>query len=123
MDEALQLEFDWLELRHKVKDNLKLDKLPDLNAVLLFIGVQELGRWKSAKFKKEEKQDLMHIAVCTLMSEDGYFKWDGLDTDGWPHFKPLRLFEVKGVETQENYLKEKAILYFRQLHIPSTSTI
>jgi hypothetical protein len=121
MDENLQLEFDWLELRHKVKDNLKLDKLPDLNAVLLFIGVQELGRWKSAKFKKEEKQDLMHIAVCTLMSEDGYFKWDGLDTDGWPHFKALRLFDMKGVDTQENYLKAKAISYFRHFHIQSTS--
>ena len=117
MEEVIQFDFDWLQLRHQVKDNLKLEKLPDLNAVLLFIGVQELGRWKTAKFKKEEKQDLMHIAVCTLMSKDGYFKWDGLDTDGWPHYEPLRKYEVKGVDTQEKYLKEKAIEYFHELNV------
>ncbi|MEO5581759.1 MAG: hypothetical protein ABIR66_03645 [Saprospiraceae bacterium] len=117
MDESLQFEFDWLQIRHRVKDLLHLDKLPDLNAVLLFIGVQELGRWKSTKFKKEEKQDLMHIAVCTLMSKDGYYQWHGLDTEGWPHFEPVRVFEIKGVQTQEQYLKAKAIQYFDEIQL------
>ncbi len=112
MEEAWEFDFEWLQLRHKVKEFLVLEKLPDLNAVLLFIGVQELGRWKTSKFKKEEKQDLMHIAVCTLMSKDGYYHWDGLDTEGWPHYKQLRKFEIKGVNSQELYLKEKAIQYF-----------
>jgi hypothetical protein len=48
------------------------------------------------------------------MSKDGYYKWDGLDTDGWPHFEPVRFFEIKGVETQEKYLKTKAIQYLKK---------
>jgi hypothetical protein len=115
MDEAIQFQFDWLEARHKIKDQLQLDKLPDLNAILLFIGIQELGKWNSTKAKKEEKQDLMHIAVCTLMSQDGYFHWDGLDTDGWPHFIQTKKFEISGAEAQESYLMKKVIQYIHQL--------
>jgi hypothetical protein len=63
MDEALQFDFDWLQIRHRVKEILNLEKLPDLNAILLFIGVQELGRWKSAKFKKKKSR-----TSCTLLS-------------------------------------------------------
>ncbi len=114
MEGDWQFDFDWLQIRHRIKDTLRVEKLPDLNAILLFIGVHELGRWKSSKFKKEEKQDLMHIAVCTLLSKDGYYEWDGLDTDGWPHYKPLRVFQEKGLETQEIYLKKKIIQYFNE---------
>ena len=114
LDNGLQLDFNWLQIRHKIKDVMKLEKLPDVNAILLFIGVQELGRWKSHKFKKEEKQDLMHIAVCILLSGEGYYEWDGLDTEGWPHFKKLKEFDLKGQEYQEQYLKEKIIQYFHE---------
>lgn len=114
MDEVLQFDFEWLATRHKIKDMLQLNKLPDLNAVLLLIGVQELGKLTSAKTRKEEKQDLMHIAVCTLLSQDGYYEWQGLDADGWPHFELIRKFDLKGVEDQELYLKNKVIQYFQQ---------
>ncbi len=112
LDPVLQNDFEWLQVRHKIKDIMNLSKLPDLNAVLLFIGVQELGRWKSTKFRKEEKQDLMHIAVCTLLSEDGFFQFEGLDVDGWPHFTKLKEFDILGQESQEHYLKSKIIHYF-----------
>lgn len=114
MEEDWHFDFDWLQVRHRIKDMMQVEKLPDLNAILLFIGVQELGRWKTPKFKKEEKQDLMHVAVCILLSKDGYYEWDGLDTEGWPHFKTIRHFEQKGVETQEKYLKQKIIQYFNE---------
>ncbi|MBK6389587.1 MAG: hypothetical protein KA109_04045 [Saprospiraceae bacterium] len=112
LEKNLQLDFDWLQLRHKLKDSFVLEKLPDLNAVLLFIGIQELGKWKSNRFKKEEKQDLMHIAVCTLMTLDGYYRWDGLDTDGWPHYAQVRAFDIKGEGAQDQYLRMKSIEYF-----------
>ena len=92
-----------------MKEALNLPKLPDLNAILLFVGIQEMGKLKKVKTKKEEKQDLMHIGVCTLLEKDGYYQWDGLDIDGWPHYKQLKQFEIKGIESQEEYLKIKAI--------------
>ena len=83
--EDWELDFEWLRIRHLVKEATKRDTLPDLNGVLLMIGVQELGHWR--RFTKEEKQDLMHIAVCRLLSYDGVYEFIGLDTEGWPHYR------------------------------------
>ena len=112
--EQWKLDFEWLRVQHIVKDSLKRDTLPDLNSILFLIGIQELGRWKK-KFTKEEKQDLMHIAVCRLLSIDGYYEFVGRDEDGWPHWKMLIPYKVEGVKNQEVLLKEKIIQYFNVL--------
>ena len=113
LPQELELDFEWLRIRHLVKDALKRESLPDMNAILFLIGIQELGRWKS-KFTKEEKQDLMHIAVCRLLSTDGYYEFEGRYADGWPHYVALKPFKTKGVKEQEEYLKVKVIEYFRE---------
>lgn len=112
--EEWELDFEWLKVRHLIKDNLDGITLPDLNAILFLIGVQELGFVKES-FTKEEKQDLMHIAVCQLLSEDGLFEFVGNDADGWPHWRQTAHLSAKGAENQERLLKEKIIRYFRQL--------
>lgn len=112
--EEWELEFEWLRLRHYIKDTFKREALPDLNVVLFLIGVQELGFWKHP-FTKEEKQDLMHIAVCRLLSYDGYYAFEGRDEDGWPHFRNVRPVNALSLKDQERLLKEKAILYFREM--------
>ncbi|HXR79779.1 MAG TPA: hypothetical protein VN763_02630, partial [Saprospiraceae bacterium] len=40
--EEWQLEFEWLRVRHWVKDRFGKKELPDLNAVLFAIGMQEV---------------------------------------------------------------------------------
>lgn len=109
--EDWQLDFEWLRVQHHVKETLGRQELPDLQAVLFLIGIQELGAVK-LKLTKEEKQDLMHIAVCTLLSADGYYTLQGLDSDGWPHFAQTRPVPEQGVKEQERMLKEKIIEYF-----------
>lgn len=111
--EDWEKDFEWLRIRHLIKDRFNKATLPDLNAILFLIGVQELGRWQQ-NFTKEEKQDLMHIAVCRLMSIDGYYQFAGRDADGWPHWEMLKPFPQKGVKTQEAFLKEKVIQYFQE---------
>jgi hypothetical protein len=54
----------------------------------------------------------MHIAVCTLLSDEGYYTLQGLDSDGWPHFTQIRPVPEQGVKAQERMLKEKIIQYF-----------
>jgi hypothetical protein len=110
--EDWELDFEWLRVRTYLKDSMKRESLPDLNAILFLIGIQELGRWKS-KFTKEEKQDLMHIAVCRLLAMDGYYEFAGRDEDGWPHWNIVRPFKSKGINEQETYLKFKVIEYFK----------
>ena len=109
--EEWEFEFEWLRVRHLVKEVFGRDSLPDLNAILFVIGIQELGQWPGA-FTKEEKQDLMHIAVCRLLSYEGYYALEGRDADGWPHFKALRPVPAHGVKAQEILLKKLAIRYF-----------
>jgi len=112
--EDWELDYEWLRVRHYIKDSMQRPNLPDLDAILFLIGIQELGRWED-KFTKEEKQDLIHIAVCQLLSSDGYFEFEGRDADGWPHYKELRPIGVEGVEGQGRLLKIKVIDYFKEM--------
>lgn len=110
--EDWELDFAWLEVRTRLKDSLGRDTLPDMNAILFLIGIQELGRVKST-YSKEEKQDLMHIAVCHLLSLEGYYTFTGRDADGWPHYEQVRVHDTTGLKTQEQWLKRLIIQYFR----------
>lgn len=99
----------WLAARFEMKQLLGLEKLPDLQGILFAIGLQELGQLRD-NFTKEERQDLMHIAVCRLLSYDGYYELEGYDEDGWPHWKPTALPPV-GRANQERLLKRKISQY------------
>ena len=92
----------------------RFGKKPDLEAVLFLIGMQETG-FMVEKISKEQKQDLMHIAVCTLLSQSGYYVMEGLDEEGWPHFKQLKPLPEFNMYEQENFLKDHVLLYFGQI--------
>ena len=109
--EDWQLDFEWLRVRHYVKDAMGKKDLPDLDAILFLVGLRELGQVRT-EWTKEEKQDLMHIAICTLLADDGIFTFKGLDADGWPHFVQTRGLSVKGVKAQEQLIKGKLVQYF-----------
>ena len=107
------LDFEWLRVRHFVKERMNRSELPDLNAILLLIGIQELGLIKPEGFTKEEKQDLMHVATCQLLSQREYYSFIGRDQDGWPHYEMIKPFTVKGVKDQEILIKELISEYFK----------
>lgn len=111
--EDWEYDFAWGRIKHFLKDKFQKDTVPDLNAVLYLVGIQTLGRWKK-EFSKEEKQDLMHIAICELTQIDGYYAFKGRDHDGWPHYEALKPFDKKGVKDQEKYLIVKIIEYFER---------
>ena len=111
--ENWQTDFEWLRIRHFLKDKFKKNDLPDLNAALFLLGIQVLGRWKAA-FTKEEKQDLMHISLCELLTQEGVYEFVGRDHDGWPHYKALKQIDTEGVAKQEEFIKELIIKYFNQ---------
>jgi len=113
--EEWQFDFEWLQTRHFVKDTMSLEALPDMRAVLLLIGIQELGKGPR-DFTKEEKQDLMHIAVCHLLESDGYYEFKGLDDEGWPHYEATTKKQPEGLEDQERLLKKQILQYFNDLN-------
>ncbi len=112
MTEQQQLAAEWNDLLDSLEQSV--GKRPsDLNAVLFLIGLQELGKGP-LNFSKEQKQDLMHIATCKVLSLSGYYELEGLDTEGWPHWKPAEKLPHIGLMTQENLLKAHVIKYFKE---------
>ena len=111
MDAANDLFVRWMNLEQKLVE--RFGKKPDLEAVLFLIGVQEFGQLRE-KYTKEQKQDLMHVAVCSLLSQSGYFQFDQFDKDGWPHFKQLKAMPALEMKEQEDFIKDHVLLYFEQ---------
>jgi hypothetical protein len=108
----LDLERVWASLLVDV-ERLIGKKPKDLNAVLFLIGVQELGKGKQV-FSKEEKQDLMHLGICKALSFSGYYELEGLDKDGWPHWKLIKKLPHFDLLEQEKLLKWHVIEYFEK---------
>jgi hypothetical protein len=109
MDAKDDLQTRWWDLEGKFLE--RFGKKPDMEAVLFLIGIQETGFLKQ-KITKEQKQDLMHVAVCTLLSQSGFYILEGKDDEGWPHYKQVKEIPAYNVVDQENFLKDHVLLYF-----------
>ncbi|WP_194976299.1 hypothetical protein [Aquiflexum lacus] len=108
----LDLEKRWGKLLLGIND-LVGKKPSDLNGVLFLIGVQELGQGNK-NFSKEQKQDLMHIAICKVLSLAGFYELDYIDQDGWPHWKLIKKLPHFNMLEQEKLLKIQVLEYFEQ---------
>lgn len=106
------LQARWWKLEEKFVG--KFGKKPDVEAILFLIGIQEVRNLKK-KFTKEQKQELMHVAVCSLLSQSGYYKLSGHDREGWPHFEQLKPLPAYSMLEQENFLKDHILLYFEDI--------
>jgi hypothetical protein len=106
------IESDWLQLLDVLEQTI--GKRPsDLNSVLFLIGIQELGKGPIV-FTKEQKQDLMHIATCKVLSLSGFYQLEGLDKDGWPHWRLIEKLPHFNLVSQETLLKIHVIKYFKE---------
>ena len=83
----------------------------DLDAIIYLIGVQELGKIKRV-FQKDEKINLMHIAICRLLEPYGYYEFDFFDKDGWPHYKIKEELPPLKAGEQAVLMKEAIVNYF-----------
>lgn len=117
MDFALELRY-----QHLIK-SLEKDFGPDIDLqILLFlIGVEELGKGYK-NFKKHEKTDLMHVAICTVLEPYGYYEFEGKDADEWPHFKLMKELPPLMEKEQQALMKEAILEYFEH-HGYSTKDI
>ncbi len=102
---------DWQILQEKLKERFGHEL--DMDAIIFIIGLQELGK-PFRKYKKDEKLEIMHVAICTLLEPYNFYTYEGRDADGWPHWKlneELPHLEAK----QQNKLMADAIIdYFKK---------
>jgi hypothetical protein len=107
----LVLEKRWRDLLKTMEGRFGMPV--DLNGLIFLIGVQELGQ-HARVFKKDEKVNLMHIAISVLLEPYGYYKELGRDADGWPHFERVKDLPVLNAREQEHLMKEAILHYFAQ---------
>lgn len=106
-----QLKERWDLIVKKLSNQFADGDTLDLDAIIYLIGVQELGQF-DRKFKKDHKIDLMHIAICKLLSPYGYYEFDFVDKDGWPHYKVKEQLPTLKAGEQSVLMKDAIVNYF-----------
>ena len=101
----------WELVVEKLSKQFADGEMMDLDAIIYLIGVQELGQLHNS-FKKEQKLDLMHIAICKLLTPYGYYELDFVDAEGWPHYKTLEKLPYLKSGEQSVLMKEAIVNYF-----------
>ncbi|WP_207429328.1 hypothetical protein [Pedobacter sp. SYSU D00535] len=103
---------NWKKLQARIAHDFGMDE-PDMKVMLFLIGVQELGKGPR-KFSKRQKEELMHIANCRLFSEMGFYELEGLDQDGWPHWRLVKPIPNYTLLEQELIMKSLIVNYFQE---------
>ena len=112
---STSLKDQWNYLVEKLTQQFSDGDVLNLDSIIYLIGVQELGQGKKA-FKKDEKINLMHIAICKLLEPYGYYEFDFFDKDGWPHYKVVTELPNLKPGEQAVLMKEAIIHYFEDLN-------
>ena len=71
----------WNLILDLLSEKFNSDEKLDLESVIFLIGLQEFGK-TNIKFTKDQKIDLMHIAICRLLEPLGYYKFEYVDNEG-----------------------------------------
>ncbi|MEY2963467.1 MAG: hypothetical protein RL754_728 [Bacteroidota bacterium] len=107
-----ELKRDWEVLLAKLSEQFPGDGDLDLDGVLLLIGMQEL-QMGYIRLKKDDKLNVLHIAICTVLEPFGYYEFTERDEQGWPHFKTLKPLPNLKAGEQAILMKEAVVQYFR----------
>ncbi|OYX81882.1 MAG: hypothetical protein B7Y83_16745 [Flavobacteriales bacterium 32-34-25] len=111
MSRDTQLKERWEKLVDILSNQFSQGEDLDLDAIIFLIGVQELGKFQR-EYKKDEKLNLMHIAICRLLEPYGFYEFDFFDEDGWPHYKVKEELPPLKAGEQSVLMKEAIVSYF-----------
>ena len=113
-ENSTNLKDQWNYLVKELTQQFSEGDVLNLDGIIYLIGVQELGQGKRL-FKKDEKVNLMHVAICKLLEPYGYYEFDFFDKDGWPHYKILTDLPNLKPGEQTVLMKEAIVNYFEGL--------
>jgi hypothetical protein len=115
MSKIMTLKEKWDLLVNKLTNQFADGDELNMDGIIYLIGVQELGQ-SHPEFKKDDKVNLMHIAICKLLEPYGYYEFDYFDDDSWPHYKTLTELPNLKPGEQTVLMKEAIINYFEVLN-------
>jgi len=113
MSRDKKLKIQWEDLVEKVSGKFGGGEKLHVDAITYLIGIQELGKGFQ-KYQKEDKINIMHIAICRLLEPFGYYAFDYFDEDGWPHYKVLDELPYLKPGEQSVLMKEAIVMYFEK---------
>lgn len=100
----------WKKVEAFFQKNFDMEPNPPIETILFLIGIQELGSGQQ-KYSKDDKLNLIHIAVCRLLEPYGYYKFNGYD-DGWPQYEQLQEVPELKPNEQSVLMRKSIIQYF-----------
>ena len=106
-----ELKTKWNNLKTKLSVDFSENEIIDIDSIIFLIGLQELGQFQK-RFNKQKKLEVIHIAVCKLLSDYGYYEFDHTDNDGWPHYKLIKKLPNLKSGEQTILMKKAIINYF-----------
>ena len=83
----------------------------ELDQILFIVGLQELGQLHR-KFSKDEKINVIHIAICRLLEPYGYYVFSHYDEYMWPHYHVVEELPFLKAGEQSRLMKEALVHYF-----------
>ncbi len=110
MDAFENVDVRWTELLRRLEEQIG-DPL-DEQGILYLIGLQELGK-NYTRLSKDQKLDVIHIGVCTILTPFGYYEYKGRDDDGWPHWERLKKLPSLNGPEQEKLIRNAIVEYFQ----------
>ncbi|ALM08627.1 hypothetical protein SB49_13045 [Sediminicola sp. YIK13] len=111
MARDIELKERWDVLVTKLSSQFADGDPLELDAIIYLVGVQELGQLHR-EFKKDEKVNLMHIAICRLLEPYGYYEFEFFDEEGWPHYTIKEELPTLKSGEQSILMKEALVGYF-----------
>lgn len=116
MSRDIQLKDRWEKVEKIISDKFADGEKLDLDSIIYLIGIQEFGKFNQ-KFSKDEKVNLMHIAICKLLEPYGYYSFDYVDHEGWPHYNLIENLPSLKAGEQTILMKEAIVNYFLQTEL------
>lgn len=101
----------WKKVETFFIQHFEAEKNLPIETMLFLIGVQELGSGKQ-KYTKDDKVNIIHIAVCRLLEPFGYYRFSHYDEDGYPHFEQTEELPPLKPNEQQLLMKKAIIQYF-----------
>ncbi|WP_185871887.1 hypothetical protein [Blattabacterium cuenoti] len=112
MDKELTRKFhiNWNKVMSYIQNNFCIEGKIDLIGIIYLIGIQELGKGNNRFFNKENKINILHIAICRILEPFGYYLFIGRDQEGWPHY--ILKNKIPFNQKDQLFLIKKAIIRY-----------
>ena len=99
----------WANFKEDFKN--QYGEMPSVIGVLFIIGLSEVNN-EIDELSKEQKEEVIHVGLCTLLEREDIYERLANDDDGWPHFRPTKKAQLMDIEKQEPYLRKLILKYF-----------